>query len=556
MEEKLIYISNDPEGQDNVLEEIMISISEKLNAKIIIKDFATDNSEIVAAPTIIMCDSVNVQDEIILSNIDKIYRANQHIILYKPTNIEINAVYKKLEGRKYYLTDDEVIRYNLFGLKTAENGVRYVLENYEEEENFLADNIADFLEGKNELPSQPLAFLNKAADSALTAQHSDKNLAEMARRHIITQSFELAGKRCSLNYYMVSCHKYEGKEVDGGEDWFFIQQYGILNGAPNYDKHWAGTRVKVNGDSWYVGQGEVCLNYVDYYKMSNYIDKPNSTQLIYVDPTAINNVTSYTVNESIQIGGTIGFEASGSGSGAEGKGSGSFTTGGNFSSSYKFEVRDCTCKNISMSINLSSAEWEYQFKRAEQNREAGKWQRLHDPALLSYSVFSPFNSWVWKFNTKDRNNNTSFISKIEIGIMNTISRYSGSQPPKHIPGTNKDNQKSFNITFNMPPLLCVSTETLMFGKEKSTKQISIVVQGNWYIKKDKLPSWLRASQYYGDGDVKGEDKEKIISISVDKNMTGKERHETLNICRKSGGEKGTSDEVIKVMVIQSAGSID
>lgn len=79
----------------------------------------------------------------------------------------------------------------------------------------------------------------------------------------------------------------------GGEDCFFIQQYGVLNGAPGYDKHWAGTRIDVNGESWYVGQGDVALNYADYYKMTNYITPltdvdTNDIVLLYTAPQAIN----------------------------------------------------------------------------------------------------------------------------------------------------------------------------------------------------------------------------------------------------------------------------
>ena len=93
MAEKLIYISNEPVMENSALEETMIHVAEELDAEIMVKDFTKDSGKDVNAPIIIMCDGVNVQDELIMESIEKNYFANQHIILYKPTNNEINAVY-------------------------------------------------------------------------------------------------------------------------------------------------------------------------------------------------------------------------------------------------------------------------------------------------------------------------------------------------------------------------------------------------------------------------------------------------------------------------------
>jgi len=558
MDEKLIYVSNEPVMENNALEETMITVAEELNAKIMVKDFTADNDEGTDAPIIIMCNGVNVQDEAVLASIEKIYFSNNHIILYKPTNNEINSVYERLEGREYFNADSKVTGYSLFGLKKSENGICYVLEDHEKQSDAIAKNMVDFLEDKQEPDAQTLQLLDSRVSDAFGSDLSDINLAKMAKQHVITKSFELQGKPCSLSFYMVSCHKFEGKNVNGGEDWFFIQQYGILNGAPGYSKYWAGTRVKVNNESWYVGQGEVCLNYVDYYKMKNYISLPDgsakvSADLVYAEPQAINGVTSYTVSEAVEIGGTIGFEVGKSKEGTEGKGSGSFSAGANFSSSYTFEVQDCSCQGTSLSKNNTSAEWEYRFKRASQNRSAGKWQYLHDPAALSYSAFSPLNSWVWKFGTDKRDAYKSFVSEMEIGIMNTISRYSGSQSPKNIAGKCSDGQKSnvsFDITFNMPPLLGVDVKSLMFDKDGGTKKLNIAVQGTWSIKIKDTPSWVRADQNSGTG----ENTE--VFISVDENTDKKERTAILQIYRMKDVNRGTFDELIEVKVIQSAGKIN
>lgn len=554
MAEKIIYISNEPVVENSALEKTMIQAAEELNAKILVKDFTKNSKTTTDAPIIILCNGINVQDELILESIEKAYFSNQHIILYKPTNNEINAVYERLEGREYFKADNKIIGYSLFGLKLAENGVCYVLEDHEKQADAISRNMVDFLKDKQELDTPALHLFHKKGTDALGADFSDVNLAAMAKQHVISKKFTLKEKPCTLNFYMISCHKYEGTTAVGGEDWFFIQQYGILNGAPGYNKYWAGSWANVNGEDWFVGQGEVCLNYVDYYKMKNYIPLPDGAdqiyaELIYADPQAINGITSYTVSEGIDIGGTVGFEAGVSGGDLEAKGSGSFSIGANFTSSYSFEVQDCSCKGISLSENNSSAEWEYKFKRAAQNRAAGKWQYLHDPATLSCSVFSPLNSWVWKFNTDKRDVYKSFISTMEIGIMNTISRYSGSQSPKHIAGNSEGNSVSFNITFNMPPLLGIDTKSLLFDKEGGTQKFNITVQGTWSLKIKDAPSWIRADQSGGTG------AHSEVFISTDENQDKKERQAILQIYRVKDSTHNITDGLIEIKVIQSAGKI-
>ena len=230
-----------------------------------------------------------------------------------------------------------------------------------------------------------------------------------------------------------------GEDADGGEDWFFIKQDAMVSGGNGYTYKWAGARVDANGESWYVGDGDVCLNYVNYCMMQNDIKQTNKDEtleadLIYAEPEAINNETTHSVTEGVEIGGMIGFEA-GSDGGAVAKGNGSFSAGANFSNTYSFTVKDVTCVGTSLSAGIASASWKYSFQRARQNRSLGKWQHLYEPAALSRSAFSPKNSWVWKFPTSKRDEYKSFESLFRISTMNTISRYSGSQSPKHIVNT-------------------------------------------------------------------------------------------------------------------------
>lgn len=373
-----------------------------------------------------------------------------------------------------------------------------------------------------------------------------RNLLEMAKHHVITKTFSLLGKKLSLTYYIVACHKFDGKDVDGGTDWFYVQQHGILNGGDGYQKKWAGTRIGINGESWYVGEGEVCLNYVDYYRMKNYFPlengECNQAELIFVEPEAINNLTTYSVAESISIGGNTGFEV-----GDETGGSGTFSAESGFEMSYSFEVQDCSCEGMSLAQNNTSAEWEYSFKRASQNRAAGKWQRLHDPAVLSHSVFSPINTWIWKIPSNKRQQYNEFVSEFELGIMNTISRYSGSQSPKNIPksASNDERKVSFRIPLTMPPLLAVDKNSILFSEDAQTKRLYVAAQGNWDISvKDRDDTWISLDCTEGVGE------RSVVYVTVEKYTGNKTRVGYLQIKRRDCIEE------IEVKIVQSVGLVE
>lgn len=183
---------------------------------------------------------------------------------------------------------------------------------------------------------------------------------------------------------------------------------------------------------------------------------------------------------------------------------------------------------------------------------AGKWQCLHDPATLSCSVFSPVNAWVWKFDTRKRDVYKSCQSDTGIGIMNTISRYSGSQPCKDIPGkcTNgQSNSASYTITFHMPPLLGVDKKNLMFDNAGGTQKLQIAVQGSFQIRLANNPSWIRVDRAVGSGELSE------VFVSVDKYTEEKERLAVLQIYRVKDAARGTTDELLEVKVIQTSGKI-
>ena len=101
----------------------------------------------------------------------------------------------------------------------------------------------------------------------------------------------------------------------------------------------------------------------------------------------------------------------------------------------------------------------------------------------------------------------------------------------------------------MPPLLGVDTKSLIFDKEGGTQKLNIAVQGTWSLKIKDTPSWIRADQYSGSGEYTE------VFISVDQNSDTKERQTLLQIYRLKDDSSNTTDELIEVKAIQSAGKI-
>lgn len=551
MPAKQIYFSNASFTNNQTIENMMIEVSERLALEVCIADFEKQSDADMGA-MVVLCEGIDINEIKVLRRLEQLYQDNQAIILYEPTNNEVNRVFRQLNGKNYFTADTKAHRHSLFGIKCCKDGICRILESHEKDSQAIVESVVQFLSPETE--DELLEQRQSALDAANALEVSSTNLYEAAMQHVITHKFEIAGKPCSLSYYVVSAHKYMGKEADGGEDWFFIQQNCTLNGGKGYENYWAGTRVKVNGDSWYVGQGDVCLNYVNYYMMQNDIKQKNKEEaldadLIYAEPEAINDKTEYTVTEGVEIGGTVGFEA-GSDGGTVAKGNGSFSAGANFSNTYSFTVSDVTCEGTSLNAGTASASWKYIFKRAKQNRAAGEWQHLHEPAALARSAFSPKNSWVWKFPTGKRDDYKSFNSLFRISTMNTISRYSGSQSPKHIINTfNGDKEyteRTFEVTLASPPLLGVNKSNFLLSKDAQSVPLELAAQGSWTIHVPADQNWLRVSKQSGNG-------HDTVNISVDVLDGNRERSTALTLIKSSG--MNSLEERITIEVMQSAGIV-
>ena len=142
-----------------------------------------------------------------------------------------------------------------------------------------------------------------------------------------------------------------------------------------------------------------------------------------------------------------------------------------------------------------------------------------------------------------------FESVFEVGIMNTISRYSGSQSPKDIPG-NSSGSNTFTVTLKMPPLLCVNKRYFLFSNECRTQTLEIACQGYWRLKvEDDNAAWVKISETEGKG------KSTKVYITVDKLEDADERSVIIQLTRIKDEEDTTEDELIQIKVFQSPGKV-
>ncbi|MEJ8736008.1 hypothetical protein WKT02_00985 [Erysipelotrichaceae bacterium HCN-30851] len=311
---------------------------------------------------------------------------------------------------------------------------------------------------------------SEGKEVTLHTHFESKSETTTNHKKIINNIFEIS----AVHEFADSLHEV-GEEGKYGYDWYFIKQAPLLNGAPGYDFHWAGTRQVVwtkqknntqKQESWYIGQGEVALNYVSAYTMESFFPvSPNVVTLHEVKPTALNETREQTISNSTSIGGAFSGGVS-SENGLHGEGQASLNWGLNFQESETTIIYDCTCKSYT---DGSKVKWEYTFRKPDYH-----YQRIKNVPELSHSTFNPVNLWIWRVPTKYRKDITSFKSIITIDVSSIITRYSGSQPAKVIPALS--DSVSFDIPLPVPPLLSCQTDYISVDRNGGTKNVAIMTE--------------------------------------------------------------------------------
>lgn len=524
-----LYVSKDPVIHNEFLEKALGELAKDEKIKISILE--VNNDSLPTGSLIFAPNTWQIQNLEIKKILQACYKASGAIILLKPNGNEINNLCDILGEKSLCVEDVNDLSLEVFAIqRNNNNSYTLKIKNIDDIDNAISSFIR-WMKYENR-PAQEIILGLKEKICQLTENNID--LCRMAQCHISTQSWKAFDKIMESSYYIISCHSFKGEGLNDGEDWYYISQYCILNGEANYDKYWAGTRVKVNGTSWYVGQGEVALHYIDFYEMENYLEgtnRPYNAYLKYVNPVSINNKTHYSDSTDFNISGSIGFEA-----GEKSIATGNLGFGGNFSSTISFDVADVSCQNYSSKRNMSSVKWYYDFARAHK-KSAAHPQTIYGPGDLSHSTFTPTNTWIWSIPTSQRNNCNYFKSSLKVGEVSTITRYSGSQSAKHVGERNTSN--TTNVYLPKPPLLACNKRELTFGKNKSTQTITVATQGPWNIEVPSNASWCKVIPNEGNGEAS------IVNITCEEISI--ESRETILLLKR-----GNDKLEIKVYQINSS----
>lgn len=523
---RLLYVVKNPSIHNVLFEEALSSLNEQLDMEInVLHEVATntEGASLIFAPHTWDMNDAKFNDIIIQT-----YASHGAIILIEPTGIEINAICGILKEEGIHLKSSSDSGLQIFAIQSDDLNTCYKLRsNASNTVENITESLVRWIKLENRPNPHQVMQLQRYANKELIKDMQNVDLLQTAKSYVDTLSKDYYGKHMETSFYITSCHLFDNTNKTQGTDWYFIFQYSILNGQANYSKYWGGTRVKVNNESWYVGQGEVALHYVDYYEMENYFIegsniKPYGIQTMLVYPTAINNMTTYSEDASFSLSGLIGFDSKDGGSI-----NGNVSMGGTFSSGISFNVQDCTCTAQAGSKNNSSVKWNYKFKRAEK-KSAAHPQTLLPPADLSHSTFTPENVWIWKIPTEKRASCPCFRTELTVGEISTISRYSGSQSAKDVGGrseTNKTGEENgTNIYLPQPPLFGCDIKSLTFAKNCESKIIKVVSQGDWEIIVPEKDKWCHVLPNKGKN-------EKEVKITVDAIENLDYRETTLTLIR-------------------------
>ncbi|MDR1020979.1 MAG: BACON domain-containing protein [Synergistaceae bacterium] len=365
------------------------------------------------------------------------------------------------------------------------------------------------------------------------AADGSPNLLDLAKQYIVTLSSALGGKSSLINHYITSAHSFGAQaDLQGDEpDIYYVHQECILDGSNNYVSEWAGTNYTtiVDGNKWYIGQGDVVDNYVEQYNINNSLALGGASvvnvQLLDPEPTAVNQQSSKTVTSGFTIGGNLGVGYSAK-EGANA--SAGLSMGASFTSSYTYNVSDVTIKQI-LSASDNSPWWVHNFKIPAQNTAAFQWQHLFPPADLSHSVYKPDQVWVWRFKTADRAKIGSFGVGLQITRGAVLSRYSGSQDPLHL--TKQDSAGIGTVTLPKPPLLALDKDSFTFDNkvhDDATSFVTVGAYGGNYTAQSGA-SWVTATKNGSQ-----------LFIQVTANATGASRTANVTVTRTGSNPAETA----------------
>ena len=349
--------------------------------------------------------------------------------------------------------------------------------------------------------------------AAVAGQNAE--LTAVAKPFHVEKVIQAFGNFYTLNYYIYSCHSFN--EADGKEyDWFYVRQEGQLNPKNGYK----GIQQWYEGNAW-----DDIRFYAGSYRMNNWMDgltQPESgVSLMQSSPSNENKSEQVTSGVSFSISGKVGFSASGP--------SGDVGAGLTITNSKSFSVKDCELVNNS-GDKFNNASWIYNFKRASQATHIG-YAQLHEPPLLSRTLFQPVNQWIWKFSSDVRDKNKKeFNSQFDVNLVNShggrvvLGMSSGAYHADY-PRT-----WTMKISLPFPPLIVAQSKLNFLTSSKSSTAVDITVSRDWTASSNQ--DWCEVYPSAGTA------ADTNINISVDENKSGKTREAVLTFRTADG--KGTA----------------
>lgn len=451
------------------------------------------------------------EDEAFATYIKTAYDNKKALFLLAPTEKNIQAISVILDMNAEQLNCSNNTEESYLAVLCIEKGpdglTPHVHRHYEAYQciDIIAEALYTIISQKSKLTNSDFLVLKEDAEKGLQNAGVTIDLVNLAKSFLKTESYSPYGKYMQVTFFVVSCHEFTGESM--GDDWYYFRQIFLLNGEKYYRKTWETQYYYARHDKedrgrYWVGSGDVCEKYIDFYEMDNYFtnDSTNEINIIASSPQAVNKETIVTTTVSTSVSGSAGISYS-SKNGLEG--SGSIGIGGIFTDSKAFSISDCTVQNNSTKQNKSSAGWKYTFKRAERD-----WRFLINPALLSYSTFTPVHMWIWKMPSKDREKFKNFQSMLRCGMIATATCNSGSLDPHQILFKPQEQIFTINLTAFQPPLFGSDLDKLSFGKDGGTKNLFIQSQYKWKMEIDyadkNVADWCKVDTSSGEAAQKVE----------------------------------------------------
>lgn len=383
------------------------ALADELAAQLDLTDYDGTSSD---GPILIAADALEDLTDDEIAAIKAAYEARHPVMLFGPTREQVLALFEMLGVDRDFVMPENVETAEVLAIDLEEDGNMFQWAQYapdidanagetdaEDEQISRANMLVKWIDD-NEERMQAVDVVN-AKEHARAAALDTHDLTQLAAAFIDQSNFSQYGNNYQISHYIWGCHSY-----DTGDDWFYVQQQGVMYGGGAYKGKF----------DWYQGNfGDMAYWYMDNIEMdSSMVGCDWATTklgMMQATPETVNNVTTVTSGISWNIGGTVG--VSKDGPAAE------ITGGVTIENSKSVSVSDCQVLN-KCNDRGNNAHWLYQFNRCS-SVAYFLYAGVTDPPNLSITTFQPLNQWVWRANNSLRAGSTKMHVKLTVGLVAT-----------------------------------------------------------------------------------------------------------------------------------------